>query len=190
VALALELEGLWNDLASLLPFALPCGYPARLLTTAGSGAVEQVCRLHTGVTTSQAGLPAVTGNSVNGHEAVRSFPCDDDSPRAARRFVVSRLSPRAAAAMAVDAEIVAAELAANAIVHARTPFTVAVWQSGHSVRIRVRDAAPLPPGAPPLRPVPGHGLDMVARIANRWGVQPQAGGKAIWAELTSAPPER
>lgn len=187
VALALELEGLWNELASRLPFALLCGYPARLLAAGGSGsAVEQVCCLHTGVTAPYE-LPDVAGSSVNGHGAVRSFPFDGHSARAARQFVLRRLGPHVALATAVDAEIIAAELAANALVHARTSFTVAVWRSERGVRICVRDAAPLPPGAAPLPPAPGHGLHMIAQVADRWGVQPQVGGKIIWAELPSAP---
>jgi hypothetical protein len=34
VALAIELEGLWNGLDARLPFSLLCGYPARLLADA------------------------------------------------------------------------------------------------------------------------------------------------------------
>src|SRR5579863_9413493 len=53
VTLALELESLWNDLATRLPFSLLCGYPARLLASEDgneTAGVQQVCRLHTAVT--------------------------------------------------------------------------------------------------------------------------------------------
>jgi len=52
VALALELEGLWNDLAARLPFSLLCGYPAGLLAADDdreAAAVQHVCHLHTAV---------------------------------------------------------------------------------------------------------------------------------------------
>lgn len=188
VALALELEELWNELASRLPFALLCGYPAWLLAAGDSnGAVQRVCRLHTGVIAPGPGLPDGAAGPVTGHEAVRSFPHAQDSARAARRFVRTRLGSHVGERTAVNAEIVIAELAANALVHARTPFTVAVGLAGHRVRISVRDAAPLRPGAAPPRLVPGHGLDIIAQIADVWGVQPQAGGKVIWAELLLIP---
>ena len=186
VAAALELEELWNDLATRLPFTLLCGYPARL-AAGGDRVAEQVRRLHTRVIAPYPGPPDAAANSVDDYEVVRGFPYADGSVRAARQFVVSRLGPHAGAATAIDAEIVTGELVANALMHARTPFIVAVRWSGHRVRICVRDAAPLPPAAEPPRPVPGHGLDVIAQLANRWGIHPQAGGKAIWAELSATP---
>ncbi|MGH3277940.1 MAG: MEDS domain-containing protein [Trebonia sp.] len=191
VALALELEEMWNDLASRLPFELLCGYPARLWAgREDTGPLEQVCRLHTGVIAPHPGLPGVAGVSVSGREAMRSFPHALDSARAAREFVLDRLGSRVGEPVAVDAAIVTAELAANALLHAHSAFTVAVSQVAAGVRIAVRDAAPLPDsGGVLLRPRPGHGLDIVAKIADRWAVEPLPDGKVIWAELPASPRE-
>jgi hypothetical protein len=127
VTLALELETMWNDLASRLPFSLLCGYPARVAAPDGdTGAVARVCRLHTGVIARSPELRGLPGASCEGNEAVRSFPGTMESVRAARVFTVGQLDPWAGNAVAADAAIVIAEFASNAVLHARTPFTVAV----------------------------------------------------------------
>jgi len=193
VALALELETLWNDLASRLPFSLLCGYPSRVAAPDGdTGAVHQVCRLHTDVITSPAEppeVPAVPAAS-RATEAVRNFPWVLDSAREARVFVTDRIGSWAGDSLATDAAIVIAELASNAVLHARTSFTVAVSSWADRVRIAVHDAAPLPDaGGQPLATKPGHGLDLVAKVARRWAVEPLAEGKVVWAELPVPPRE-
>jgi len=85
-----------------------------------------------------------------------------------------------------DAKTVVAELVANAIVHAGTPFTVTVDAEATGVRIDVSDGSPEPPhclGAPGSWP--GCGLRIVAALAAAWGWQRRASGpgKAVWAYL-------
>ena len=179
VALALELEELWNGLAARLPFALLCGYPAGLLAAADdqqAAGVQHVCHLHTAV------AGPSPGRDVNGRSgAVRRFPGDLASAREARHFVVAALGQRAQGAGGTDAAITAGELAANAVRHARSPFTVTVSCLPRWVRISVQDQAPL--GGVPLATRPGHGLHMVAQVAVRWAVDPLPCGKVVWAEL-------
>jgi hypothetical protein len=183
VTLALELEALWNDLAAQVPFSLLCGYPARLVSGQGdAGALGQVCRLHTRVAGLRPAPPAAGGAVPEEGEAVRRFPLELDSAREARHWVLGRLGPQDGEADAADAAIVIAELAANAVLHARSAFTVTVSRAGGAVRISVRDAARLGDGER-LVTVPGHGLDMVAKLAARWAVEPLPDGKVIWAEL-------
>lgn len=146
-----------------------------------TAAVEQVCRLHAEVTAPFPGLPRVTGVSPGVSEAVRSFPRTRDSARAAREFVTGNLDSWAGDTVVTDAAIVIAELASNAVLHARTPFTVTVSRWADRVRIAVRDAVPLADGR--LVTKPGHGLDLVAKLARRWAVEPLADGKVVWAEL-------
>jgi hypothetical protein len=111
------------------------------------------------------------------------------APRAARRFVTATLrrwgGRWADRTLIADAAIVAAELAANAIVHARSGFTIAVARLRDLVRISVRDAVRLPGGRAGryLEAVPSHGLGVVAAVSARWGAEPTAGGKLIWADL-------
>lgn len=170
VALALELEELWNGLAARLPFALLCGYPAGLLAAADdqqAAGVQHVCHLHTAV------AGPSPGRDVNGRSgAVRRFPGDLASAREARHFVVAALGQRAQGAGGADAAITAGELAANAVRHARSPFTVTVSCLPPRVRISVQDQGPAQ--RVPLVTRPGHGLHMVAQMAARWAVEPLA----------------
>ena len=190
VATAIELEALWNDLGSRLPFSLLCAYPARLVTgKIDAGALEEVCRLHMGVIGPHPGLPDGAAVPSQGTEAVRSFPQAIESARAARHFVLDTLGPRENHALAADAAIVTAELAANAVLHARSGFTVAVSRSAAGVRISVRDTTPLQTAddRAPLAVGHGHGLWVVAQVADDWAVEPLPDGKVVWAELPASP---
>ena len=190
VTLALELEELWNDLGSRLPFALRCGYPVRLLADEASTAdMEAVCRVHTGVVGPRPGYPEEEKISGAAAEDVRSFPGVLEAARAARRFVTGVLGSRRDQALTQDAAIVAAELAANAVLHAGSGFTVAVAQSAAGVRISVQDATPVQAadGNGSLAASPGHGLGVVSAIARRWAVEPLPDGKVVWAELPAGP---
>lgn len=175
VALALELEELWNGLAARLPFSLLCGYPDRLLTdAAAAGDVHQVRGLHI----------SVTGADPAPGAAELSLPQSPWAVRRARRFVAGLLADCGDEMLKADAEIVTAELAANAVLHARSAFTVALTPTQAGVRIAVRDSTPGGlRGDGGLVAMPGHGLGLVAQIADRLAVQPVPGGKVVWAEL-------
>ena len=175
-SLAIELEELWNALAVRLPFALLCGYPDRLLSDAAiTGDVQQVRGMHI----------SVTGADPAPGTAERAFPQTLQATRQARRFVSGLLAPRGDEILVADAEIVTGELTANAVLHARSAFTVTVAPTRAGVRIAVRDSTPLPPGGDGgLVAVSGHGLGVVAHLADRMGVQPVPGGKLVWAELS------
>jgi anti-sigma regulatory factor (Ser/Thr protein kinase) len=91
-----------------------------------------------------------------------------------------------AADLADDTALVVTELAANAMVHAGTGFTVDLAAGPDVLRISVRDGSPLPPAAAAagLPAVPLHGLGAVAALARRWGVEPLGhSGKSVWVEL-------
>ena len=176
VAQAIELEALWNDLIAGFPISLMCGYPARLLAPEykDKRAVRRVCRLHTSVI----GRPPGSAGAA----AVREFPRELQSARAARQFVLGVLASQADEATQADAAILVSELAANAVLHADSPFTVTVSPLPAGFRIAVRDTTPLSAGAP-LMVHAGHGLDVVAQLAARWAVEPLPDGKVIWADL-------
>jgi hypothetical protein len=187
---ALELEGLWNDLARDIPFGLYCGYPEAPPTGADQrAALAEVCRLHAAVvgTPVSAGRPApVPARS----RATRSFPLDPDSPREARHFALDllrgwRIEQRCGINLASDVAIVVGELATNAVRHAGSGFTVSLMLAMDAVRIQVEDARPLAGshGDPPLPVSPDHGLGLVDAVSARWGVQPADGGKTVWSEL-------
>ena len=194
---ALELEGFWNELGREIPFSLYCGYPRQSVESSQHhGAVSEVCRLHSGVV----GAPAPTADARRPADPVlaaapparatwadtaRTFGGTRHDPRMARAFVLEMLRPWRDEQLAADAALVVTELATNAVLHAASAFSVSLLLSEDVIRISVEDTVPLghPSGNRWLPAEPGHGLGVVAAMAVRWGVETEAGGKAIWAEL-------
>lgn len=78
------------------------------------------------------------------------------------------------------------ELVANALWHAHTSALLSIRYHGGRVRIEVADADPRAPHRLP-EPDPtepsGRGLVIVARLADRWGVELAGTGKIVWAEM-------
>jgi anti-sigma regulatory factor (Ser/Thr protein kinase) len=83
-----------------------------------------------------------------------------------------------------DLGLVVSELATNACVHARSPFTVTVERRNAGILIEVADEDS---GAVTMRPLSkdasGRGVQIVAAVARDWGTTPRATGKAVWAVL-------
>jgi anti-sigma regulatory factor (Ser/Thr protein kinase) len=79
------------------------------------------------------------------------------------------------------AALVATELAANAVLHAYSAFSVALLARNAVVRISVHDTVPLDPTRLVVRP--GRGLGLVAALSCGWGVDVTSDGKTIWAEI-------
>ena len=178
---AIQLEEMWTELGRAHSFSLFCGYPAGSVTGDGHlDAFAAVCRLHSEVV----GPPAAA--DPRGLSAVRTFAFSGDAPAVARHFAVAVLRGWGAGDLADDAALVVTELAANAIVHAQSRFTVILSAHDDLLRISVRDACPLPaaPEGPVLVPAPLHGLGAVDALASRWGVESLGhAGKTVWAEL-------
>jgi DcmR-like sensory protein/histidine kinase-like protein len=170
---AIELEGMWNDLGHTEAFSLFCGYPLdSVADPAQAHALAQVCGQHASVLEPASPVQA------------RAFPASPASVTSARHFVTRTLRQWRAEAPLADAALAVTELAANAVLHARSDFTVTLLATGATVRIAVRDSAPLPPGTSSLPARPLHGLDAIAAMALRWGVEPLgAAGKLVWCEL-------
>jgi anti-sigma regulatory factor (Ser/Thr protein kinase) len=172
VLAAIELEKLWNALGSELRFSLFCAYHSVSVSGAEHAeALEQVCTLHSSV------LEA----PVCGH-----FPAAADGPRAARRLVGDAVRQWGHdRGFAGDAELVLSELATNAVVHARSEFSVVVRRDGAGVHIAVRDASPVAPEPRDAGPMSssGRGLRLVAELCEDWGVDLASSGKTVWASL-------
>jgi hypothetical protein len=172
---AAQLEALWDQLNRRHPFSLFCGYRADSVTRE-IDAFAEVCRLHHAIVGPvAAGVPG----------AVRTYPFSREAPAAARHFAVAALREWGVADIADDAALVVTELAANAIVHARSGFTIILSARGSSLRISVRDACPLPEeGRAALMPIPLHGLGAVDALAREWGVESLGkAGKTVWVDL-------
>ena len=88
-----------------------------------------------------------------------------------------------------DIELMASELAINAILHAATPVTVIVRYLGDAVRVEVGDGSS---EVPRLRTagdedLTGRGLLIVDKLAREWGTVPTRTGKRVWFEVKVAP---
>ena len=83
-----------------------------------------MCRLHGEV------VGPAAADRPGGPAVVRTFAFSRDAPAAARHFAVATLRGWGAGDLADDAALVVTELAANAVVHARSAFTA------HPVRAR------------------------------------------------------
>jgi MEDS: MEthanogen/methylotroph, DcmR Sensory domain len=195
---AVQLEEMWGSLGLSHSFSLFCSYPARSVT--GDGHLEafaEVCRLHgsvvggwpapagPGTARAPAGPGATRTPAPPARDARRAFALSGDAPAAARHFAVDAVRRLGAADLADDTALVVTELAANAIVHAQTGFTVDLSADPDVLRITVRDASPLPPAsAADLPALPLHGLGAVDALASRWGVERLGhSGKLVWVEL-------
>ena len=130
-------------------------------------------------------MAVVAGRLVLGDEP-------DAVPRA-RRFVRTtlrdhyrqRVERAECDEVAADAQLVIAELATNALLHAGPPVTVRLVVDDDVCRLEVRDrsrVAPVPALSGPAA-MSGRGLAMVDSLTSRWGVHPTADGKVVWAEL-------
>ncbi len=181
---ALELENLWNGLGREVDFSLYCAYPNALVEGEGhASSLHEVCRQHSGVVGARLSPAGLTDT---GREMARAFRWSGSGPADARRFVTESLTAWGLGDLADDAAIVITELATNAVLHARSDFTVTVTRRGEAgARVAVRDASTLPPI--PRRPAPldgsGRGLGMIEAIAVLWGVDLLPGGKVVWADL-------
>jgi anti-sigma regulatory factor (Ser/Thr protein kinase) len=176
---AIELEALWNDLALRVPFSLFCSYPSSAVTRADQAELlGQICCSHTAVV---GALPQL--------RSARRFDASPDAPRASRLFATKVLEGLECQELIDDAALVVTELATNAVVHARSAFTVTIGCSGGAVRVEVSDGSRALPSVrtPSLRARGGRGLFLIDTVASTWGVLHTGAGKIVWAQLPPAP---
>ncbi|MFE7563507.1 ATP-binding protein [Kitasatospora sp. NPDC057500] len=99
------------------------------------------------------------------------------------------VGPGARDETAEDVVLLAAELVANAMLHGDGPLEMVLDVDGSRLRVEVSDRSPvMPTPRQPHNPAlpGGHGLFIVERTADRWGAEPHAQGKTIWAEVDAA----
>ena len=123
----------------------------------------------------------------------RAFDGTPASAREARRFAVATVLDSEWADLVAETEICIAELAANAVLHTRSPYDVAIGEAAGSIRIDVVDRHPelLPismphegeAGALLEDATTGRGLRLVSSIATRWGYTTTSSTKSVWVEL-------
>ena len=101
-----------------------------------------------------------------------------------------------------DAELCAAELVTNAVLHAETAVDLEVHQQGAGARVEVRDrstrrvaalVSTVAPGVPSTladETMSGRGLLVVAGVATAWGVDYREDEKTVWFTVGADAPTR
>lgn len=119
----------------------------------------------------------------------REFAPDPRAARDARQFVLdSGWSDDEEANLRLATAV--SELVTNAILHARTPFTVRVKRVDQTIRVDVTDTSDDMPVKRPhdLNEVTGRGLHIVEKLSDAWGISKNDLGKTVWFELARAMP--
>jgi anti-sigma regulatory factor (Ser/Thr protein kinase) len=121
------------------------------------------------------------------------FRPDPQAVSDARRFLRRALQDVEAGPVGddvVDLLVMAAnELAVNAVLHARTEFTVRVLVDLDRVRVEVSDGnTRMPqPCLAPADATSGRGLAIVDGSGLRWGTERHASGKTVWIQADRQP---
>jgi CheY-like chemotaxis protein/anti-sigma regulatory factor (Ser/Thr protein kinase) len=131
----------------------------------------------------------------------RSAPRDDksvfqlplaatpDSVREAREVVRRLVDGWGLGSLGDAAELCTHELAANAVLHARSPVLLGVSLLDSGLRVEVEDESPGPLEAGSLEGSgeTGRGLALVDAFSACWGVIQHVSGKTVWFELRRPP---
>jgi anti-anti-sigma regulatory factor len=110
-----------------------------------------------------------------------------DSCRQARQFVTQACTTWQLGGLVSTGTLVATELVANVVRHARTTMDLTVELRDGRIRVAVRDGSVrLPrPADPGPAEAGGRGLRLVRELADAWGVLPVPGGKVVWTSLSA-----
>jgi anti-sigma regulatory factor (Ser/Thr protein kinase) len=126
--------------------------------------------------------------SIWSHQAL--LPPDPASAARAREFVCRGLTEHDLPHLIDDVRLVVSELATNAVVHARQPFTVSLRGDECLVVLSVHDLSHQSPVRGTARPSDAHGrgLAIVASVSHDWGVDRNNGtAKSVWASFKVTP---
>jgi len=125
----------------------------------------------------------------NGRARQLSLPPKPASARVAREFVREACRDWSFHEDTCDdAALIANELVANVVDHARTSCVMTVSRDRSGLRIDVEDLCPCPiprPGPIDLTALRGRGLQVVVRLSRSWGVRKRPRGKSVWAVVDS-----
>jgi anti-sigma regulatory factor (Ser/Thr protein kinase) len=115
-----------------------------------------------------------------------AFSAEASSAARARAFVSQHLLGHGMPHLVDDIELVVSELATNAMVHARTPFTVILCAFEETVCLEVSDGSQLEPSVVMAKSLDtsGRGVAIVEALSRDWGALTRAsGGKTVWAQF-------
>jgi serine phosphatase RsbU (regulator of sigma subunit)/anti-sigma regulatory factor (Ser/Thr protein kinase) len=115
--------------------------------------------------------------------ATWELPADPEAVRRTRKAVAHRLESWDLEALAFTTELIATELVTNALVHAAAPISLRLIKA-EALICEVADASHTAPHPHPVHALDesGRGLQLVARLSDRWGTRRTDTGKIVWAE--------
>jgi anti-sigma regulatory factor (Ser/Thr protein kinase) len=126
-------------------------------------------------------------HDLKGDASTMALSADPVSIPQARRFVAERIGDLHDAELNNTLVLLVSEIVTNAILHSPAPTSLCVSRRGRCVRVEVADRGEKPPrmfDALDLLKPSGRGLQIVDRLATRWGHDAlPAGGKVVWFEL-------
>lgn len=120
----------------------------------------------------------------------RTWPPEPVSVSPSRHFLRETLTLLSLQAVGDDAAVVLSELATNAVVHARTDFTVSLSPSGRqALRLGVTDGSTqMPRQATNRDATGGRGLELLDVLSAEWGAMLNGvEGKTVWAVHSPGP---
>jgi anti-sigma regulatory factor (Ser/Thr protein kinase) len=108
------------------------------------------------------------------------------SVRHARQATTRWLHHVGRSAAEYRATVVVSELVTNAIVHARGPVALHLWNQRDRVKVGVSDGSTelACNRSPDAAASSGRGLHLVEGCASRWGSEVDGAGKITWAEIS------
>lgn len=116
------------------------------------------------------------------------FAASTASIAVARNCVGEAMLAQVGAQLAGDIQLVASELASNAVSHASSEFVVSALVDPTTVRLEVADGSTEHPvrREPAQYETSGRGYRIIEALSARWGVCDFAFGKVIWVEFSLA----
>lgn len=108
----------------------------------------------------------------------------------ARRVLAQLLSAWAAEPLRENAELLVSELVTNVVRHVAgdTAMQVEVHLAAPVLRVTVADSSAVAPARLDPSASGGHGMWLLAAVADRWGVEEHGRGKRVWFELRGQGP--
>jgi anti-sigma regulatory factor (Ser/Thr protein kinase) len=110
-----------------------------------------------------------------------------------RRFAKQVLAEWGCDDLAWAVTLLSSELATNAVLHARSSFTVALEECPEGVRLEITDTSPRLPArrSYSAESTTGRGLRILNELADSWGAEAgEDGGKTVWAVIRWESDER
>lgn len=117
-----------------------------------------------------------------------TLPAEAASVSAARRHVELTLEAWGIAEAGWSSVQLVSELATNAVLHARSSFTVEVSRADDRLRVCVQDGSTVRPGVRRYAEdsTTGRGMRLVESLSSGWGVERLGIGKVVWFEIDLA----